>query len=104
MFKLVSLRVVFLEIYNECIRDLLSDSDKPATSSLELKEDPKLGISVKGVTQVEVSNLNEVFKLLEFGNSRRTTETTHSNATSSRSHAMLQIMCETECQRGKLGN
>lgn len=104
IFKLVSLRVVFIEIYNECIRDLLSRGEKPAVSSLELKEDPKLGISVKGVTQVEVSNLKEVFEKLEYGNSRRTTETTHSNATSSRSHAILQIMCETECQRGKLGN
>ncbi|KAK3278667.1 hypothetical protein CYMTET_13408 [Cymbomonas tetramitiformis] len=77
----------YLEIYNELVKDLL----KPSGTTLELREDPHTGVGVVGLTQVEATSTEEVMALLHKGNRSRTTEPTRANATSSRSHAILQI-------------
>jgi kinesin family protein 3/17 len=46
-------RASYLEIYNECIRDLLSKDPK---NSLELKENPETGVYVKDLTSFVVKN------------------------------------------------
>jgi kinesin family protein 18/19 len=79
----------YIEIYNETLRDLLGTGE-----SLELREDPAKGCIVVGVNDMEVTESNEVFKLLLKGNKARTTESTNVNETSSRSHAVLQITIE----------
>ena len=48
--KNVIIRVSYIEIYNETIKDLLSSSDK----NLELREDPQQGVIVNGLTEIEV--------------------------------------------------
>ena len=48
--KDVIIRVSYIEIYNETIKDLLSSSDK----NLELREDPQQGVIVNGLTEIEV--------------------------------------------------
>jgi hypothetical protein len=45
-----SIKVSFLEIYNETIRDLLN----PQKNSLELREDPILGVQPFGISLIEV--------------------------------------------------
>jgi kinesin family member 18/19 len=75
-----------LEIYNETIRDLLT----PRTAALEVREDPTLGVVVPGLSELEPRDADEVLQLLAQGNSKRTVSATDVNATSSRSHAVLQ--------------
>ncbi|XP_028785439.1 kinesin-like protein KIN-8A isoform X1 [Neltuma alba] len=78
----------YLEVYNETVRDLLSPG-RP----LVLRED-KQGIVAAGLTQYRAYSTDEVMALLQQGNQNRTTEPTRANETSSRSHAILQVMVE----------
>ncbi|XP_029925560.1 kinesin family member 4 [Myripristis murdjan] len=87
-----SLAVSYLEIYNEDILDLLCTSkDKPAIS---IREDPKDGIKIVGLTEREVFSAHEMVGCLELGNSARTVGSTAMNAASSRSHAIFTITLE----------
>ncbi|XP_059644835.1 kinesin-like protein KIN-8A [Cornus florida] len=78
----------YLEVYNETVRDLLSPG-----RSLVLRED-KQGIVAAGLTQYRAYSTEEVMALLQQGNQNRTTEPTRLNETSSRSHAILQVVVE----------
>ncbi|KAM8960416.1 kinesin-like protein KIF19 [Pelodytes ibericus] len=78
----------YLEIYNEVIRDLLN----PSSGVLELREDSKGDIQIAGITEVSTNNANEIMELLRRGNKLRTQEPTAANKTSSRSHAVLQVI------------
>ncbi|XP_065860668.1 kinesin-like protein KIN-8A [Euphorbia lathyris] len=78
----------YLEVYNETVRDLLSPG-RP----LVLRED-KQGIIAAGLTQYRAYSTDEVMALLQRGNQNRTTEPTRANETSSRSHAILQVVVE----------
>ncbi|KAF2298843.1 hypothetical protein GH714_028275 [Hevea brasiliensis] len=78
----------YLEVYNETVRDLLSPG-RP----LVLRED-KQGIIAAGLTQYRAYSTDEVMALLQRGNHNRTTEPTRANETSSRSHAILQVVVE----------
>ncbi|ETO33684.1 kinesin heavy chain [Reticulomyxa filosa] len=60
------------------------------------KKKKKKGVVVSGVKLVPAGTSEEVIRLLEVGNRRRTTEATLMNETSSRSHAILQIYVETK--------
>lgn len=79
----------YLEVYNETVRDLLSPG-----RALVIREDVKQGIVVAGLTQYKVFSEDEVMELLQQGNQNRTTEPTRLNETSSRSHAILQVIVE----------
>uniref|UniRef100_A0A3P8VUP4 Kinesin family member 4 n=1 Tax=Cynoglossus semilaevis TaxID=244447 RepID=A0A3P8VUP4_CYNSE len=86
------LAVSYLEIYNEDILDLLHPSkDKP---SISIREDPKEGIKIVGLTERQVSSASEMVGCLELGNSARTVGSTAMNAASSRSHAIFTITLE----------
>ncbi|XP_052196757.1 kinesin-like protein KIN-8B isoform X2 [Diospyros lotus] len=86
----------YLEVYNEVIYDLLEKS----SGHLELREDPEQGIVVSGLRCVKVQSADKILELLNLGNSRRKTESTEANETSSRSHAVLEITV-TRRQRNK---
>ena len=77
----------YTEVYNELVYDLLI----PNSPALELREDPERGPMVAGLTHVKVEDEKQIFSLLRQGNGRRKTEETGANATSSRSHAVLEI-------------
>ena len=61
-------------------------------SYLELRDDPIKGVVISGVTEIKSENHESVLQLLIQGNKRRTTESTNANLTSSRSHAVFQIL------------
>ena len=82
--------VSFLEVYNENIRDLLSDVEE----YLDLREDPIKGPMVAGITEVETASSREIMDLLQQGNARRSQQATAANEVSSRSHAVLQVVVE----------
>ncbi|XP_076950924.1 kinesin-like protein KIN-8B [Bidens hawaiensis] len=77
----------YLEVYNEVIYDLLEKS----SGHLELREDPEQGIIVAGLRCIKVNSADKILELLNLGNSRRKTDNTDANETSSRSHAVLEI-------------
>jgi len=85
--KNYEIRVSYVEIYNEVIRDLLVPNTKD--SYLDLRDDAVRGVVLAGVMEFSVSEPKEVMELLTTGNKRRTTESTKANLTSSRSHAIL---------------
>ncbi|KAF3841354.1 hypothetical protein F7725_007216 [Dissostichus mawsoni] len=91
------LSVSYLEIYNEDILDLLCPSKDKL--SLSIREDPKEGIKIVGLTDRQVFSAHEMVGCLEIGNSVRTVGSTAMNAASSRSHAIFTITLEQ--RRGK---
>ena len=92
--KTISLKMSYVEIYNEVIRDLLLPNSKD--TYLDLRDDPEKGVCIAGVTEHVVCEPHEVMNMLSMGNKRRTTEATMANAESSRSHAICQIMLITK--------
>uniref|UniRef100_A0A0E0GUE3 Kinesin-like protein n=1 Tax=Oryza nivara TaxID=4536 RepID=A0A0E0GUE3_ORYNI len=89
----------YLEVYNEVIYDLLEKS----SGHLELREDPVHGIMVAGLRSIKVHSADKILELLNIGNSRRKTESTEANSTSSRSHAVLEITVKRK-QKGQYGS
>ncbi|KAG8924851.1 kinesin-like protein Klp5 [Tulasnella sp. 408] len=89
---LVEVSLSFLEIYNEEIRDLLVDGSIPQPrGGLQMREDKSNRIIVANLTELRPKDADEVKEMVLLGNERRTQSATHANATSSRSHAVLQI-------------
>jgi kinesin family protein 18/19 len=99
--KSTTFTVSFIELYNEEIRDLLNPGAVSGSGpGLDLREDPVRGPQVAGVKEVRTNTTAAVMQLVAKGNSRRRTEGTAANPVSSRSHAVLQVICE---QMGKDG-
>eukprot|EP00161_Ancyromonas_sigmoides_P008060 TRINITY_DN2022_c0_g1_i2.p1 TRINITY_DN2022_c0_g1~~TRINITY_DN2022_c0_g1_i2.p1 ORF type:complete len:281 (-),score=20.40 TRINITY_DN2022_c0_g1_i2:5-847(-) len=87
-----TLVVSFLEIYREKIRDLLD----PAKSNLSVRETPKKGIYVEGLSEEYVTTEQDIFDLLELGQQARAIASTRMNDVSSRSHSVFTL---TVCQK-----
>ncbi|KAG2464027.1 KIF4 protein, partial [Polypterus senegalus] len=91
--------VSYLEIYNEEILDLLCTAkDKP---SINIREDPKEGIKIVGLTEKDVCSAPEMVGCLEQGNAARTVASTAMNSASSRSHAIFTITIELRKEQDK---
>ncbi|XP_013790092.1 kinesin-like protein KIF11, partial [Limulus polyphemus] len=86
-----TVRVSFLELYNEELFDLLSPHDD--TSKLRLFEDAtrKGSVVIQGLEEITVHSREEVYFILEKGAAKRQTASTLMNATSSRSHTVFSI-------------
>ncbi|KAJ4299721.1 tubulin-dependent ATPase kip3 [Kalmusia sp. IMI 367209] len=87
--KVTEITLSYLEIYNETIRDLLVEGGSKQT--LMLREDANQAVSVSGLSSHRPQNVQEVMDIIVRGNEYRTMSPTEANATSSRSHAVLQI-------------
>lgn len=85
--------VSYLEIYNEHVRDLLRPQKlkKLPQQNLKVREHPKEGPYVEGLTKQHVSDLDSIEVLIEQGNKLRATASTRMNNASSRSHAIFTI-------------
>jgi len=86
--------VNYLEIYNEKVRDLLVTSSKKGETphALKVRENPKTGPFVEGLTSHKVTNYEQILALMDEGNDNRTTAATNMNDTSSRSHAVFTMV------------
>jgi len=82
----ISIGVSYFEIYCGKLFDLLNERKK-----LQAREDAKQNINIVGLKRFSVTNPQELFEMIQFGNSIRVTSTTGKNLDSSRSHAILQI-------------
>ncbi|KAM7091719.1 LOW QUALITY PROTEIN: kinesin-like protein KIF19 [Ciconia maguari] len=83
------------EIYNKVIRDLLN----PSSGFLDLRENPRGSIQTAGIMEVSSTNTQEITQLLMKGNKQRIQKPTAANKTSSRSHAVLQVMVTQKSRR-----
>ncbi|XP_058764607.1 kinesin-like protein KIN-5B [Vicia villosa] len=93
-----SMKVTFLELYNEEITDLLSSEDnssRPIEERIKkpvaLMEDGKGCVMLRGLEEESVYSVNEIYTLLERGASKRRTAETLLNKRSSRSHSVFTI-------------
>ncbi|KAJ5551543.1 hypothetical protein N7535_000513 [Penicillium sp. DV-2018c] len=89
--KSTEVSLSYLEIYNETIRDLLVPAGSSGKGGLMLREDTNQSVSVAGLSSHHPQNVEQVMDMIMQGNERRTMSPTEANATSSRSHAVLQI-------------
>lgn len=87
--KVTEVTMSYLEIYNETIRDLLVPGG--SKQGLMLREDLNQAVTVSGLTSYHPKDVQEVMDMIVQGNEYRTVSPTEANATSSRSHAVLQI-------------
>ncbi|KAI1431770.1 kinesin motor domain-containing protein [Xylaria sp. CBS 124048] len=87
--KQTEVTLSYLEIYNETIRDLLVPGG--SKQGLMLREDSNQAVTVQGLTSHRPKDVQEVMDMIVLGNEYRTVSPTDANATSSRSHAVLQI-------------
>lgn len=84
-------RVSYLEIYNEDVRDLLG---KDQQAKLEVKERPDVGVYVKDLSSYVMNNADDLDKTMTLGNKNRSVGSTNMNERSSRSHAIFTITVE----------
>ncbi|XP_074844513.1 kinesin-like protein KIF28 [Carettochelys insculpta] len=78
-----------LEIYNEQVIDLLSETKKPG--GLKVREDQQQGFYVDGLKMVPCDSYAQIERLMQQGTKIRTTASTSMNAASSRSHMVITI-------------
>ncbi|EGB06109.1 hypothetical protein AURANDRAFT_29529, partial [Aureococcus anophagefferens] len=118
-----ALRVSYLEVYNETIRDLLYDEtlDDPGEPPsrwggaalrprdpkprkpppIRLVDDAKRGVTrLQGIREVSVASVGDVFDTIVEGEARRAVGETEFNSRSSRSHAILRLTIESSARRG----
>ncbi|KAI8981566.1 kinesin motor domain-containing protein [Pilobolus umbonatus] len=84
------LRVSYMEIYNEKIKDLLGAGN----TTHEIVEDKK-GVYVRNLKEIKVKSYKEVMSLIKEGESNRHISATDYNDQSSRSHTVFQIVIES---------
>ncbi|MBA0596870.1 hypothetical protein Gorai_013676 [Gossypium raimondii] len=92
-----SMKVTFLELYNEDITDLLAPEESSRYAEdrqrkpISLMEDGKGCVIVRGLEEEAVYSANEIYALLERGAAKRRTADTLLNKRSSRSHSVFSI-------------
>uniref|UniRef100_A0A6P4F9W8 Kinesin-like protein Klp61F n=1 Tax=Drosophila rhopaloa TaxID=1041015 RepID=A0A6P4F9W8_DRORH len=86
-----TMRISYLELYNEELCDLLSTDD---STKIRIFDDStkKGSVIIQGLEEIPVHSKDDVYKLLEKGKERRKTATTLMNAQSSRSHTVFSIV------------
>ncbi|KAI0797908.1 kinesin heavy chain [Abortiporus biennis] len=96
-------KVSYMEIYLERIRDLLA----PHNDNLQVHEEKSKGVYVKGLSDYYVSSAKEVYEIMRQGGNARVVSSTNMNAESSRSHSIFLITINqknTESGAQKTGN
>ncbi|KAK0546071.1 hypothetical protein OC845_004777 [Tilletia horrida] len=96
-------KVSYMEIYMEKIRDLLA----PQNDNLQIHEEKSRGVYVKGLSDFYVGGAADVYEIMRQGANARVVSSTNMNAESSRSHSIFVISIQqrnTETGSAKTGN
>lgn len=80
--------VSYLEIYNEFIYDLLADSQVALDVAAVGKDKAS---EIKGLARQKVEGIEDILRLLVFGDQQKTLAETHMNEQSSRSHTIFKV-------------
>jgi len=86
-----TLKVSYLEVYNEEINDLLQEG---AVNLRIMSEDPVKGAIIERMTEEEVQTPKELHEVLRRGEHNRSYASTAMNAESSRSHTIYRLVIE----------
>eukprot|EP01082_Thalassiosira_pseudonana_P001518 g1452.t1 g1452 contig10:2120624-2124621(-) len=103
-----TVKVSYIEIYNEELRDLLTDNKRKAKpTALTIREDKRGSIAVENLKEVAVRSLDQLMEVFRVGESNKAVGSTKMNDRSSRSHAILRITIEKKTvlysERGVMG-
>lgn len=96
----VDFQLSFMQIYNDRLFDLLTDRRKQ--KPLLIREQPSLevlgttNVILQGLSSERFTTLGEALQVLRRGRTNRCVRETEANASSSRSHAIVQINIATE--------
>ncbi|KAI5122951.1 hypothetical protein M0805_006832 [Coniferiporia weirii] len=96
-------KVSYMEIYLERIRDLLA----PQNDNLQVHEEKNKGVYVKNLSDYYVGSAKEVYEIMRQGGQARIVSATNMNAESSRSHSIFLITINqrnTDTGAQKTGN
>lgn len=86
-----TIRVSFLELYNEELQDLLAEGAN-SNAALRLCEDTKKGgVVCQNLEEISVLTHSDIFEILQRGIKRRQTAETLMNKNSSRSHSIFTL-------------
>ncbi|KAK4509543.1 uncharacterized protein ATC70_007895 [Mucor velutinosus] len=85
------------EIYQGQLYDLLNERKK-----LFAREDGKNNVIVSGLKEYPIDNVDKLIQVFDYGSSVRSTGSTGANDSSSRSHAVLQILLKHKVNRKKI--
>ena len=83
----ITVSVQYLEIYNECVNDLLRDNNQ----NLDIRETKDGKVLVQDLTDLRVTNEEELVDLQRKGDELRMVAETKFNSQSSRSHTVFRI-------------
>jgi kinesin family protein 18/19 len=83
------LKLSYLEIYNEHVRDLLAQG-----GNLMVVEDPNKGVIIPNLQEFQITSSSDAKVLIDTGNLARVMASTAANQFSTRSHAVLQLVLE----------
>ncbi|KAK3090313.1 hypothetical protein FSP39_010856, partial [Pinctada imbricata] len=84
-------RISYMEIYNEKVSDLLDQEEKV----IRIQEDVDKNITVSGLKEEMVKDMESVLQLIKAGETRRHMAETKQNDRSSRSHCIVRIIIES---------
>jgi len=98
-------KIASIEIYVDAINDLLNfKAKKKDRNSLRIRQLPDGSTFVSGVREVECRNNLELMEQITKANGNRTVSATKMNATSSRSHSIVQVFIEQTRRDGSILN
>lgn len=86
--------ITYVEVYNNCVYDLLEENviqNRNALQSRLIREDGFHNMYVHGVTELEVTSVEEAIQAFNVGQKRKKIGHTILNAESSRSHSIFTI-------------
>ncbi|GFR40655.1 hypothetical protein Agub_g1240 [Astrephomene gubernaculifera] len=96
--RAVTVRVCFVEIHKEEVKDLLLPSSSGPRPAVTIREMQNGGVALYGAVEKEVRSREEMAEVLEMGTLCRSTGSTNMNNRSSRSHAIFSITLEQRRQ------
>ena len=99
---MISLKVSYLEVYNEEINDLLGEVGSSASKNLKIvSEDAARGAVIGNLVEEPASSPEEFMAILQRGEASRSYASTEMNNESSRSHTIYRVAIDT---RERLSN
>ncbi|CUM67037.1 uncharacterized protein PRCAT00004725001 [Priceomyces carsonii] len=83
------LKLTYIEVYNEQVKDLFGTEE--GGKKCKVREHPVTGPYVENLKEYTIESYQEFERLLNLGNTKRSTASTSMNEHSSRSHAILTL-------------